>query len=288
MPVFAREAGRSFFEGRYTVALWFWEVGDPPADWSPAYEFVDEVWAASEHIYDELSPTSPVPVVRLRLPVQTPDVAERTRAQLGLPEDCFLFLYVHDYHSVAARKNPVGVIDAFTRAFSPGSGVKLVIKSINAQTRPEEHERVALLAGTHDDVTLIDSYVSQLEKNAMIAACDCYVSLHRSEGFGLTVAEAMLLSKPVIATRYGGTLEFTTDENAYLVRWDPVAVGEGNYPYSAAAIWAEPDLDHAAALMRRVVAEPEEARERGARARQFVLEHHSPKLAERSWHGGWS
>ena len=279
VPVFAREAGRSFFEGRYTIALWFWEVGDPPADWSRAYEFVDEVWVASQHIYDAIAPTSPVPVVRMRLPVVAPAVAASTRADLGLPADGFLFLYVHDYHSVAARKNPLGLIDAFAHAFAPGSGAKLVVKSINADTRPEEHERVVLAAAGHEDIALIDGYVSASEKNAMIAACDCYVSLHRSEGFGLTVAEAMLLGKPVIATRYGGTLEFTTDENAYLVRWDPVTVGEGAYPYPADAVWAEPDLDHAAALMGHVFSEPQEARERGQLARRDVLEQHSPALA---------
>lgn len=279
VPVFAREAGRSFFDGRYTIALWWWEVGDPPAEWSRAYEFVDEVWAASQHVYDAIAPTSPVPVVRMRLPVVAPKVASRTRTELGLPEDGFLFVYVHDYHSVAARKNPLGLIDAFRRAFPAGSGAKLVLKSINAETRPQEHERTVLAAGGHDDIKLIDTYVSSSEKNAMIAACDCYVSLHRSEGLGLTVAEAMLLGKPVIATGYGGTLEFMTEENSYMVRWEPVAVGEGAYPYPADAIWAEPDLDHAAALMRQVFTERDEARRRGQIARSDVLEHHSPAVA---------
>jgi hypothetical protein len=96
IPVFAREAGRSFFENRYTVALWWWEVGEPPAGWTEAYEFVDEVWVGSQHIYDAIAPSSPVPVVRITLPVIAPKIAPRTRLQLGLPEDGFLFLYLHD------------------------------------------------------------------------------------------------------------------------------------------------------------------------------------------------
>jgi glycosyltransferase involved in cell wall biosynthesis/2-polyprenyl-3-methyl-5-hydroxy-6-metoxy-1,4-benzoquinol methylase len=279
VPVFAREAGRSFFEDRYTIALWWWEVSDPPASWSPAYELIDEVWVASQHLYDAIAPTSPVPVVRIGLPVVVPTVAPRTRAELGLPEDGFLFLYVHDYHSVAARKNPCGAIEAFKRAFAPGEGAKLVVKSINAQNLPHEHDRVLQAADGHPDITLIDAYVSAAEKNAMIAACDCYVSLHRSEGFGLTVAEAMLLGKPVIATRYGGTLEFTNDDNSYLVDWRPVKVGEGAHPYPAEGIWADPDLDQAAALMRKMLADPERARERGGRARSEVIERHSPRVA---------
>jgi glycosyltransferase involved in cell wall biosynthesis len=279
IPLFAREAGRSFFEGRYTIALWWWEVGDPPAEWTPAYEFVDEVWVATQHIYDAVAPTSPVPVVRMTLPVLMPEVAPRRRGDLGLPEEGFTFLYLHDYHSVAARKNPTGLIEAFRRAFPPGSGAKLVLKSINADTRPDEHERIALAAGDHPDITLIDRYVSGREKNAMIAHCDCYVSLHRSEGFGLTVAEAMLLGKPVIATRYGGTQEFLNEENAYLVDWEPAKVGEGAFPYPSDGVWAEPDLDQAAELMRQVLAEPDVARARGAIAREEMLERHSPQVA---------
>ncbi len=279
IPVFAREAGRSFFENRYTIALWWWEVGEPPAGWTDAYEFVDEVWVGSQHIYDAIAPSSPVPVVRITLPVIAPKIAPRTRSQLGLPEDGFLFLYLHDYHSVAARKNPLGLIEAFKRAFAPGEGAKLVLKSINAAIWPQEHERICQAADGHPDIELIDAYVSGTEKNALIDHCDCYVSLHRAEGLGLTVAEAMLLGKPVIATRYGGTLEFMNDANSYPVDWEPARVGEGAYPYPAEGTWAEPDLDQAAALMRHVRAEPAEARARGQRARRDLLEHHSAAVA---------
>jgi glycosyltransferase involved in cell wall biosynthesis len=279
IPVFAREAGRSFFEGRHTIALWWWEVGEPPAQWSEAYEFIDEVWVASQHIYEAIAPTSPVPVVKVTLPVIAPRVARRTRSELGLPADGFLFLYLHDYHSVEARKNPLAPIDAFQRAFPAGSGTKLVIKSVNAETRPIEHDRVVRAVADHPDITLLDEYVSGSEKNAMLAHCDCYVSLHRSEGFGLTVAEAMLLSKPVIATRYGGTQEFLNEENSYLVDWTPTSVGEGAFPYPADGVWAEPDLDQAAALMRQIFAKPAEANAKAALAREQMLARHSPEVA---------
>lgn len=279
IPVFARETGKSFFEDRYSIAVWWWEAGEPPASWKGAYDFVDEVWVGSQYVYDLLAPVSPVPVVRIRLPVTEPEVATRTRAQLGLPDEGFLFLCVHDYHSVAARKNPVGVIEAYRRAFPTPSGARLVLKSINADTDPAEHARVLLAARDRPDITLIDDYVSNSEKNAMIAAADCYVSLHRSEGFGIPLAEAMLLGQPVIATRYGGSLEFMTDENSYLVDWTPVSVGEGAYPYSPEAVWAEPDLDHAASLMRHVFESQAEARQHGQAARRDLLERHSPAAA---------
>jgi hypothetical protein len=154
-----------------------------------------------------------------------------------------------------------------------------VIKSINAQNAPTEHDRVLLAAADHPDVTLIDAYVSAAEKNAMIAHCHCYVSLHRSEGFGLTVAEAMLLGKPVIATGYGGTMEFTNSDNSYLVNYRPTLVGDGAGVYPADALWAEPDLDAAADLMRHVVAHGAEARARGQMARGQVAKTHSPVAA---------
>ncbi len=282
IPPFAREVGRSFFDGRHTIALWWWEVVEFPAGWEAAFEHIDEVWVASRHIYEAIAPTAPVPVVQVTMPVIQPVVSPRQRAELRLPEDGFLFLFVHDYHSTTARKNPVGLIEAFKRAFKPGSGAKLVVKSINAQNLPREHDRVLLAADDHPDITLIDAYVSAAEKNAMIAACDCYVSLHRSEGFGLTLAEAMLLGKPVIATRYGGTLEFTNDNNSYLVDWRPAKVGEGAHPYPAEGVWADPDLDQAAALMHTVMADPDGARERGRRARRDMTERHSPHVAGES------
>ena len=279
VPVFAREAGRSFFEDRYTIGLWWWEAGEPPASWTPAYEFVDEVWVASQYIYDALAPGSPVPVVRVRLPVVTPEPARRTRAELDLPQDGFLFLCMYDYHSVAVRKNPIGVIDAFRRAFPTSHGAKLVLKSINAQTHPGEHALVVAAARGRDDITLLDRYLGGADKNAMIAASDCCVSLHRSEGFGIALAEAMLLEKPVIATAYGGALEYMSHENAYLVDWRAARVGEGAYPYAPEAVWAEPDLDHAAELMRTVFDAPEQARARGRVARRDVLERHAPSAA---------
>jgi glycosyltransferase involved in cell wall biosynthesis len=275
---FAREAGRSFFAGRYSIGLWWWEAGEPPESWSTAYDFLDEVWVCSQYVYDAIAPSSPVPVVRVRLPLLEPQLEARSRADLGFPPDGFLFLCVHDYQSIAARKNPVGAIEAFRRAFPEEGTARLVVKSLNAAERKLEHARVIRATGERNDITLLDGYVSSTEKNAMIAACDCMVSLHRSEGFGIPLAEAMMLEKPVIATRYGGSLEFMNDENSYLVDWSPVPVGPGSYPYSPDAVWANPDLDDAASLMRRVLDAPDEASVRAAAARTQLLARHAPAV----------
>ncbi|MBK5229549.1 MAG: glycosyltransferase [Thermoleophilia bacterium] len=282
IPVFARETGRNFFENRYSIALWWWEVGSIPENWHEAFEYIDEVWVASDHVYKAIAPVSPVPVVKMPMPVIVPRIESHTRAELGMPEDKFTFLYVYDYHSTSARKNPVGLVRAFHKAFPPGSGAALVLKCINAENLPQRHEEVLVTIAGHPDIHVIDRFVSAAEKDAMIAACDCYVSLHRSEGFGLTPAEAMWLGKPVIATRYGGTLEFMTPENSYLVDHKPIKVGENAAPYPPDGIWADPDIDQAAEFMRHVFEDRDEARARGLRAFEDIHRTNAPEVAGRA------
>ncbi len=116
-----------------------------------------------------------------------------------------MFLVVFDHNSVFERKNPVGAIEAFKLAFeSPRDDVRLVIKSINADTHPDGQDRLRYAADGRPDIVLMDEYLSAQDKNALVASCDAYVSLHRSEGFGISLAEAMLLGKPVIASDYSG------------------------------------------------------------------------------------
>ena len=281
VPVFAREVGEDFFRDRYTMALWWWELGELPDDWSGAFEYLDEVWVATEHIYRAVAPSSPVPVTKVPLPVKLPPIVPYSRAELRLPEG-FLFFFMYDYHSTLARKNPLGVIEAFKRAFPEGSGACLVLKSINHENLPEHHEAVAVASADHADIHLASRYVSADEKNAMLAACDCYISLHRSEGFGLTPAEAMYLGKPLIATAYGGVVDFMTAQNSYLVGHGMSQVGEGAHPYPADAWWAEPDVDEAARLMRHVFEHPEEAAEVGRYAARDIRASNSPEAAGRA------
>ena len=283
LGAFADQVGPEFFEGRYSIGLWWWEVSKFPERWLGAFDHVDEVWVGSQHVADALTPVSPVPVVKIRQAVAVPEPAALTRAELGLPEG-FLFLFSFDYNSVFERKNPLAVIEAFTRAFPepvPG-GPQLVIKSINHEHDPGNHDRLQVAAGARDDVHLLDGYVSREHRDAMTAACDCYVSLHRSEGFGFTVAEAMALGRPVIATDYAGTRELVTSENGYLVGYRLVPIGPDADPYPADGEWAEPDVAQAAELMREVVGDPEEARRRGERARADIAERHSLEAAGRS------
>jgi len=155
----------------------------------------------------------------------------------------------------------------------------LLIKSVNGDRRRDALVRLQEVIGQRSDIQIRDGYVGAEEKDALVAACDCYVSLHRSEGLGLTMAEAMSLGKPVIATGYSGNLTFMNGHNGYLVRHSLTTIPPGCDPYPAGAEWAEPDLDHAAELMRRVYDNPEEARAVGERGRRELLASHSLERA---------
>jgi FkbM family methyltransferase len=282
MPGFSvlrREVGRDLFDGRFTIGQCWWEVDGPlPFEWRDGFPLLDEVWCASEYATHCLGPQLQVPVHTITLPVALPVPPLISRAELGFPEG-YLFLFVFDHGSTLKRKNPQAVIEAFMRTFAPGEGAALAIKCINPSHNPEGHSRLRALAAEHPDIRVIDHYVASEHKNAMIAACDCYVSLHRGEGFGLTAAEAMYLGKPVIATGYSGNLEFMTESNSHLVDYKLTNVGEGAWPYPPTGSWAEPNVDHAAALMRRVFEDRDAARELGFKAARDIRRTHSPKVA---------
>jgi hypothetical protein len=177
-----------------------------------------------------------------------------------------------DFLSNVHRKNPIGLVTAFCRAFRPGEGPTLILKSINGALARGPQEALRAAIGDRTDVIALDGYMASATRDALMSACDCYVSLHRSEGFGLTMAEAMSLGKPTIATAYSGNLAFMTAENSFLVPSRRSPVPAGCAPYVEGDWWAEPDLEAAASVMRLVYENPQLARDRGDRGRIDVLQ----------------
>lgn len=279
MPAFARDVGDGFFEGRPTVAVWWWEVDPfPAAEWAAALQWVDEVWVGTDFIRGLLEPHLDVPVWVFPVPVSVTTLDEPLqRSHFGFADDETVFLYVWDYHSTEARKNPSGLVEAYRRAFpDPAtSRTRLVLKCINHENLPEADEKVRLAAAGRDDITFIDRFLSGREKNGLLELADCYVSPHRSEGFGYTPAEAMLLGKPVVVTGYGGTTQYTDPEVARIVKWTPAKVGRGALPYPPDGTWADPDVDDLAAALRWIVDEPEAAAAMAERGRRRVAEQHA-------------
>ena len=279
LPIVARRMGSAFGRGRRTIGVWAWETDHIPDRWMHAYPLVDEVWTYTRFVAESIARVSPVPVVPIPIPVPTPDPSSGD-AGFDLP-DGFRFLFVFDFLSTPARKNPAGLVKAFTSAFAPGEGPQLIIKTLHGDLRPKWLDHLRWLAGGRDDIHLVDRSLSLPQRDALMGACDCYVSLHRAEGFGLTIAEAMALGKPTIATGYSGNLDFQTARNSFLVEYEPALVGPEGEHYPAEGVWADPDLEHAAQLMRRVLEHPGEARAKGERARRDIAEHLSPEAVGR-------
>jgi glycosyltransferase involved in cell wall biosynthesis len=268
LPRFATRAGEDFFAGRRSIGVWAWETDVIPTRWDAAYDHLDEIWVYSRYVAENLGRASPIPVVCVPPPVVAPD-AGGASSGIELPPG-YRFMFMFDFFSTQGRKNPVGVIEAFTKAFAPGEGPQLLIKTIHAEARPQAYDELRYASAGRPDVHVVDCALGTAEKNALMAECDCYVSLHRSEGYGLTLAECMALGKPVIGTGYSGNLDFMTPANSYLVDYAMTVVGAGVEIYPPEGRWAEPDLDHAAVLMREVYDDQRAASARGARARSDI------------------
>lgn len=273
LPRFVRQIGPAFLDGRYNIGVWAWETDVVPQRWADSFRLLDEIWVYSRYIAENLSRVSPVPVIPVPPPVLAPDPGPVP--DLRLP-DGYRFMFMFDFFSTIARKNPVAVVEAFRRAFAPGEGPHLVIKTIHGDDRAADREQVLHAAAGHPDVYVVDRALSVAEKNGLLATCDCYVSLHRSEGWGLPLAECMAMGKPVIATAFSGNLDFMGPGNAYLVDYRLTQVGADVEIYPAEGTWAEPDVEDAARQMRRVWENQDEARHRGERARGDIAAQLSP------------
>jgi glycosyltransferase involved in cell wall biosynthesis len=274
----AADHGESLLAGRRTIGYWFWELEDVPKRLVEAIDHVDEIWTGSQFIADTFAAVTDKPVTCVPLPVAEPKPSARTRATMGIPDDHYVFLTTFDQFSVPERKNPFGTIEAFTRAFTDGEGPLLLIKTMNGDRGWKNHERLLLAAAGRTDIVIWDEHLTRADQMAVLANVDCLVSLHRSEGLGLHCAEAMWLSKPVIATRYSGNLDFMDDTVAAMIDYTYVNVRHGEGIYPETAMWADPDLGQAAAWMRRLVDEPTVGRELGVRARQRMQQ--QPTMAD--------
>ncbi|MCE9648478.1 MAG: glycosyltransferase [Parvibaculum sp.] len=257
------------FQGRYNIGYWAWESATTlPDDWQAWFDRFDEIWVPSRYVAHCLAPHSSVPIVDMPVMENLP-APHLSRADLQLPSNPFLFLCIFDELSGFERKNPLGMIEAFHRAFPHDDGTAALIVKARSLP-PEKLESLRLAARGRPSIVFRVGEVDAGEIASLIAACDAVLSLHRSEGFGLVLAEAMRLGKPVIATEYSGNLDFMTPETSYLVSCKVTALKAGRDIYAAGTEWAEPDLDHASRLMRALAADPEAARATGRRAAAHI------------------
>jgi glycosyltransferase involved in cell wall biosynthesis len=235
------------------VGVWAWEIESFPKHMHTAFDHVDEVWAISSFVRDAIQPSTRKPVLVFPCPIIAPVISEKLdRSAIGISEHDEFNLFMFDYFSIFRRKNPLDLIEAHILAFPKETGPKLVIKTINGQSHASQQEQLRYAVGTRTDIKIINSYMSREQLHSLLSECQTYISLHRSEGYGLTLAEAMSLGKPVIATAYSGNMDFMNERNSILVPYEMVAVGNDAFPYSEDSRWAQPNIEFAANAMREL------------------------------------
>jgi glycosyltransferase involved in cell wall biosynthesis len=270
-----------FLRGKYNIAYWAWELPEFPDAWIAACDYFDEIWAPSEFSREAIAFKSPIPVLAMPHSISFAAPAEAAatlRARLGLPIGEFLFLTLFDLNSYAERKNPRAALAAFRESGLAGAGAALVIKVQNAAGNPREFADLQAAARELPGTVLITETLAREDIYALEAACDCFVSLHRAEGFGLAVAECMLLGKPVISTDWSATAEYVTAANGCPVRAPLVTLERNHGPYTRGQVWADPDVAEAARWMRTLFADRALAGRLGEAARATVSERFAPAV----------
>lgn len=275
---------RSYYKGsdlisRYNIGVWYWELPEFPDEWRFAFELVDEVWVATQFIFESVSAKSSVPVVKIPPCIETTYHQGLNRSNFGLPVDRFLFMCAYDVLSIQKRKNLLGAVEAFKRAFHKNdANVGLVIKINNAAENPQEIIHLRESLSGYSNCYMIEDVFDKPTFNSLVKHVDVYISLHRSEGFGLIPAEAMSLGKPVVMTRWSGNLDLMTVDNSCGVDYKLIPIREQAGPYMPGQMWADPDLEHAAFFMQKLMNDNNYYKQISAQAKKTIQEDFSPRV----------
>jgi glycosyltransferase involved in cell wall biosynthesis len=279
-PVLANLGARA--EGGYRIVYPAWELANYPAVWARQLERFDEVWAASAFTHGSIARSVSVPVHHLPLATEPKLRQPLGRRAFGIPEASYVFLFFFDLTSFIERKNPFAALEAFRRVLQarPGRDMRFVFKLNSSRGRPEDRQRfLDFLRPFSDHVILLDRTMSDAEIKTLHLCCDAFVSLHRCEGYGFGLAEAMFFERPVIATGYSGNLDFMSADTTFLLDHRLVPVPDGAYPHAAGQVWAEPDVQQATEIMMRLADDPTMGRVVGEAASRRIRTHFSHRAA---------
>jgi glycosyltransferase involved in cell wall biosynthesis len=279
LPYLWNEFNHKDLAARFTIGVWFWELPVFPEEWSFAFDLVDEVWAASKFIYDGIVTHAPVPVEYMSPCIYPEFEPKLSRFDFSLPDDRFLFMCAYDMMSDQERKNPLAAVEAFKKAFPRNHiSVGLVIKVNNPQENPRNFRILKNAIAGYENCFLITETYRKKTLNSLIRSIDAYVSLHRSEGFGLIPAEAMSFGKPVVLTRWSGNLDYMTSENSCGVDYELMPVNRVSGLYKGNQVWANPDIDHAAYFMKKLFEDGEYYQRISTHARETIEMKFSPSV----------
>lgn len=273
IPMSQVQYWRAFSRRIHSAAVFMWDVDAIPARFRFGLKFTDEAWAASTMGAEYLGAVHSRPVAYFPAPILAPNPRVRGafRERLGLG-DKFVVAYQFDIGSSARRKNPVAAIDIYRAAFPKDIGEsQLVLKCTRADESSADWRALVLAKDSRKDITLVNEFWERNIVEDMFADIDCYLSPHRSEGYGLTVAEAVANGVYVISTAHGGPVDFLQADNCGLIPCRLVPVGPDPI-YPAKARWADPDIDSATDLLREAFANRPRTRSMGLKAKDHALE----------------
>jgi glycosyltransferase involved in cell wall biosynthesis len=272
VPGMFNELGERRTRNSYNILRTYWELPNAPQEWKLKLVGISEIWAPNQFVADSFRCIFNGPITIVPPCVDVKNVDKLDRSNFGMNEDRFYFIFSFDYHSFPARKNPLGVLHSFQKAFpNLTENVGLIIKSVGLPDHyPAIKAEIAQAANLDNRIIVIDGSISRSEVLSLIANCDCYVSLHRAEGFGLGMAEAMALGVSVIATNYSGSTDFLSDRTGFPIPYELRQLNADEYVWSAGQTWAEPDESAAVHALRRVYNEKSERQVRLTNARSFV------------------
>ena len=269
---------RSLF-GYYNIGLWLWELEDCPPEWAINSKYFNEIWTPTKFCRTAIQKIVDVPVYTISQSVSIEDCNFKlTKRDFDLP-DCYTFCFVFDFGSSMDRKNPDGVVKAFLKAFKDRKDVSLVLKTSSSSSCPTDYQRLREVAGSAPNIFFIDKCLSRPDVLGLINCCDCYISLHRSEGFGLTIAEAMGLGKPTISTNYSGSVDFAKEDTAFVVGYKMISSPANCMHYGQGHLWADPNIDEASQIMEFVMSNSTTVIERAKAGKNFIDKYHSFKAS---------
>jgi glycosyltransferase involved in cell wall biosynthesis len=274
-----RIIGKRHADKSYNILSTFWELPRAPESWRFDLDFFDELWTPNCFVADSFRPIFSKRILIMPPCINLNAKIAPNRVKLGLDATKFYFLFSFDRNSYPERKNPLAVVRAFELAFGDErDDVGLILKMSGARNRfPKIMSELETAARRDRRITILQGDWQRADVLALMVSADCFVSLHRSEGFGLGMAEAMFLGKPVIGTDFSGNTEFLTAVTGYPVPYQMRPVGEGEYPHHTGNSWAEPDVRIAAGMMRSVASKTDEVCNKALRGQTYVQQHYSPK-----------
>ena len=276
------------FNGAYNIGYYFWELSRPAEAQNLSFDICDEIWVATEYgveIYKPVMKGKPVTNVGMAVE-EVPDPGREAsrawvEARLPIGPKTFVFMAAFDSFSFVERKNPHATVAAFKAAFGEDDDVHLVLKTHNRDFVDDPHQtrrwdRLVEIAAADPRITILNETLRYSDLMRLKRGCDCYVSLHRSEGWGFGLIEAMSIGVPILCTGYSGNVDFTRPEHSWLVDYDLVEPKAGEYIFvDGDQVWANPKEESAVEMMRAVRANPAERERRAERAKAFVAKNYT-------------